>query len=302
MPPLVRSTHDGEAQCSYASGIAVRCRFVRWAGVVALAAAAAGCASDAPDPSLTVNRATWVQTSIAQDMSLGALSEDGLAGIVSDDGGGYITRITIAGQRGTSRQTIVMDTVLGTSIVRNQPAGEDVNTDGVAPQVVLCFRFMIGWIDTIVAPPVQEACPESAANRPALAAGEADKMQAAANLVAIVDTPQLSVPGNREAAVKLLKKDGAYALKVMAREGVPRQPGAKDLSYALGRLSFASGDGVAAGAMPVLGGGCVYETFAHSDPPGAANLAWPAPLDALCTGAAALAASGPLSFNPRAGG
>jgi hypothetical protein len=257
--------------------------------------------SDAPDPSLTSNRATWVQTSIAQDMSIGALSEDALIGIVSDDGGGYVTRLAVSGPRGTFRQAIVMDTVLGTSIVRDRPAGEEVNS-GDVQQVVLCFRFTIGWTDTMVTPPIREKCPESVPDRPALAAGEADKIQAAANLVAVVDTPQLTVPNGHRAAVKLLARDGAHALKVMAREGIPRQPGARNLAYALRRLSFASGNGVGAAAMPVLGGGCVYETFTHGDPPAAANPAWPAPLDAPCTGLAALAISGPLSYNPGAGG
>jgi hypothetical protein len=276
-------------------------RLVGWAGATVLAAAAAGCMSDAPDPSLTSNRATWVQASIARDMSIGALSEDELIGIVSDDGGGYVTRITISGRRGTFRQRIIMDTVLGTSIVRDQPAGEEVNSSDVQ-QVVLCFRFTIGWTDTMGPPPTGERCPEAAANRLALAAGEADKIQAAANLVAIVDTPQLTEPDGRGAAVKLLARDGAHALKVMAGEGIPRQPGAKNLAYALRRLSFTSGDGVAAVALPVLGGGCVYETFTRGEPPATANLAWPAPLDEPCTGASALAVSGPLSYNPGAGG
>jgi hypothetical protein len=54
--------------------------------------------------------------------------------------------------------------------------------------------------------------------------------------------------------------------------------------------------------MPVLGGGCVYEIFTPGDPPGGANPVWPAPLDDPCTGAVALAISGPLSYNPQAGG
>jgi hypothetical protein len=257
--------------------------------------------SGPPDPSLTTNRATWVETSIARDMSIGALSEDELIGIVSEDGGGYVTRITISGPRGTFRQRIIMDTVLGTSIVRDQPAGEEVNSNDVA-QVVLCFRFTIGWTDTMVPPPIREKCPESAPDGPALAAGEADKIQAAANLISIADTPQLTVPDGHSAAVKLLARDGAYALKLMAREGIPRQPGARDLAYSLRRLSFASRDGGAAVAIPVLGGGCVYETFTPGHRPAPANLAWPAPLDAPCTGLAALAISGPLSYNPGAGG
>lgn len=232
---------------------------------------------------------------------MGTLSENELIGIVSDDGGGYVTRITISGLRGTFRQRIIMHTVLGTSIVRDRPAGEEVN-GGDVQQVVLCYRFTIGLTDTMVPPPIREKCPESVPDGPALAAREADEIQAAADLVAIVDTPQLTVPDGHRAAIKLLARDGAHALKVMAREGIPRRPGARNLAYALRRLSFASGDGIGAAAMPVLGGGCVYETFTRGDPPATANPAWPAPLDAPCTGLAALAISGPLSYNPGAGG
>jgi len=263
-------------------------------------AAAAGCMANAPDPSLTINRANWVQTSIAADMSVAPLGEVGLIDIVADDGGGYVTRITITGQRGTFSQRIVMDTVLGTSVLRDGPAGVDVNS-GDVPQVVLCFQFTIGWVDTMVPPPVQESCPESASSRPLLAVEEADRIQAAANLAAVVSTPRSTVPSGRQDAVKLLQSHGTYALKVLASEGVP-QRAAPDLAYALNRLSFAARDGVAAVAMPVLGGGCVYETFTHSDIPGGADPAWPAPLDAPCAGVAALAMSGPLSFNPQAGG
>jgi hypothetical protein len=280
--------------------MALGSRLIRWAGAIVLAAAAAGCMADGPDPSLTINRATWVQTSIAQDMSIGALSEAELIGIVADEGGGYVTRLTITGKPGTPRERIVMDTVLGTSVVRDPPSDEGVNS-GDVPQVVLCFQFTIGWVDTMVPPPVQQSCPESAGNRALLAVEEADKIQAAANMVPVVGTPPGAVPNGRTAAVKLLESHGAYAFKVLASEGL-RQPGAADLSYALRRLSFASGDGVTAVAMPVLGGGCVYEIFTPGDPPGGANPVWPAPLDDPCTGAAALAISGPLSYNPQAGG
>jgi hypothetical protein len=283
--------------------MALKFRPFRWAAALVLTTATAGCiATDGPDPSLTVNRANWVQTSIVQDMSIGVLGEDELIGIVADDGGGYVTRFTITGKRGTSSQRIVMDTVLGTSIVRDPPAGGEVNSGGNSPQVVLCFQFTIGWTDTMVSPPVQEKCPESASNRPTLAAEEADKIQAAENLAVIVDTPQLTVPSGRAAAVTLLARQGAHALKLLAGEGIPQQPGAAALAYALHRLSFASGSGVVAVAMPALGGGCVYETFTRGDSRWGVNPAWSAPLDAPCTGAAALAMSGPLSYNPQAGG
>jgi hypothetical protein len=135
-------------------------------------AAAAGCAADVPDPSLTVNRAILVQTSIARDMSIVALGEAGLIGIVADDGGGHVTRITITGKRGTFRQWIVMETALGTSMVRDPPDGAELNSAN-APQVVLCFQFTIGWVDTMVRPPVQERCPESAGGRASLAVAQA---------------------------------------------------------------------------------------------------------------------------------
>ena len=253
-----------------------------------------------PNPSLTVNRAALVQTSIARDMSIVALGETGLIGIDADDGGGYVTRITITGKRGTFRQRIVMETVLGTSMVRDPPDGAELNSAD-APQVVLCFQFTIGWVDTMVRPPVQERCPESAGGRASLAVAQAGKIQAAAGMVAVVGTPPGAVPKSRKAAVNLLERRGTYALKVLAGEGV-RRPGAADLPFALRRLSFAAGNGVAAAAMPVPGGGCVYETFTPGDPHAGANPVWPAPLDAPCTGAAALAMSGPLSYNPQAGG
>jgi hypothetical protein len=283
--------------------MALNFRLIRSGTVIVLAAAVAGCMGEpsAPDPSLTINRANWVQSSIARDMSMGVLGEPGLIDIVADDGGGYVTRVTITGQPGTFSQRIVMDTVLGTSLVRDRPAGVEVNSGGNVPQVVLCFQFTIGWVDTMVPPPVRESCPESASGQPALADEEADKIQAAANMAAVVSTPQSAVPSGREAAVKLLESHGTYALKVLAGEGV-RQLGAADLAYAVNRLSFASGNGVAAAAMPVLGGGCVYETFTRGDPPGGANPAWPAPLDEPCTGTAALAISRPLSYNPQSGG
>jgi hypothetical protein len=193
-----------------------------------------------------------------------------------------------------------MDTVLGTSAVRDRPAGVDVNS-GDVPQVVLCFQFTVGWVGTMVPPPVQESCPESASSRPLLAVEEADRIQAAANLAAVVSTPRSTVPSGRQDAVKLLQSHGTYALKVLAGEGVP-QRAAPDLAYSLNRLSFASRDGVAAVAMPVFGGGCVYETFTRGHSPGGTNPAWPAPLDGPCVGAAALVMSGPLSADPHAGG
>jgi hypothetical protein len=61
-------------------------RSIRWAGAIVLTAAAAGCIATAPDPSLTINRANWVQTSIAADMSIAPLGEVGLIDIVADDG------------------------------------------------------------------------------------------------------------------------------------------------------------------------------------------------------------------------
>ena len=267
-----------------------------------ITAAMAGCDfGDVPEPSLTVNRANWVQMMIAQDMSMGALSEYELDGIVAEDGGGYITRITVTGRRGTGSQQVVMDTVLGTDIVRNPPAGGNVNS-GDIPQVVLCFQFRIGWTDTMVPPPVQQKCPESASKWPSLAAEQAATIDSAQGLAAIVATPQLTVPGDRGAALKLLERFGTHALKFDVRQGVPLEPYKAELGHALRGLSFASGSGVAAVAMPVVGGGCVYETFTRSDLPRGSNLAWAAPLDAPCTGVAALAASGPLSYNPGAGG
>jgi hypothetical protein len=276
---------------------------VRWAAAVALTATVAGCVTvRGPDSALTVNRARWVQMSIGQDMSVGALGAADLTGIVADDGGGYVTRITITGRRGTFRQRIVMDVVLGTSVVRNPPEGGAVNSGANVAQVVLCFQFTIGWVDTMVPRPVQKSCPESAVHGPALAAGEAGKIQAAANLAAVVGTPRSAVPGSRAAAVTLLKRRGTYALKVLANEGAGQPVTAAGLAGTLGRLSFATGDGLAAVAIPVPGGGCVYESFTRGDPPGGANQVWPAPLDNPCTAAAALALSGPLSYDPQAGG
>jgi hypothetical protein len=55
-----------------------------------------------------------------------------LIGIVNDDGGGYVTLITISGPRGTSRQRTTADTVLGTGLVQNPPR------DGASMAATMC--------------------------------------------------------------------------------------------------------------------------------------------------------------------
>lgn len=279
------------------------------AGMVAVpAVTVTGCVSAeswgghlSSDPALDVNRANWVQESIAHGMSLGALTEASLVAIVSDDGGGYIRRITFTGQRGTFGQQITMDTVLGSSAVRNYPPTGIVNSpDGQDP--VECFAFTIGWTDTTVDPPVREDCPQTALGSPqVLADKEADEVNSAAGLATVLTISAIPVPATRSDALSLLAPARAYALKVLS-PSAGQNDASDEWNYATEHLSFASGKAFAAAAMPVLGGGCVYVTFGQDSNPGETVPAWPAPLDAPCTGSAALAASGSITDNPREGG
>jgi hypothetical protein len=268
-----------------------------------LAAAVTGCTGGhlAQDPALDANRASWVQTSIIRSMSLGAMTEEALTQIVFDDGGGYVTRIQFTGQRGTSSQQTIMDTVLGIGPVHNPPPGETVNSpDGRDP--IACYQFTIGWTDTAVPRPVREGCPEANVSwQQTQADTEADKINSAAGMAAAIAIPAAAVPGTRRGALNMLQGSHAYALKLLGQ--VFGRNGASDRwTYALEHQSFAPGRDLAATALPVLGGGCVYVSFIKGEDSHETDPAWSAPLEGPCTGAAALAASGPISYDPRAGG
>jgi hypothetical protein len=277
-------------------------RAIVLAGLVAtLAMTATGCGPAqswgghlSADPALDVNRANWVGESIARDMSFGALTEQSLIQIVSGSGGGYVKGITVTGRRGTSSQRITLDTVLGTTPVRNPPSTGTVNSpDGQDP--IECFAFTIGWADTTVNPPVRETCPETALGSPsALADREAGHVYSAGNLAAAFAISATPVPATRSEALGRLARARAYALKVLS-PSLGQDNASREWDYATSHLSFAPGTAIAAAAMPVLGGGCVYVTFGQDGNPGADAAAWPAPLDAPCAGPAALAASGPIT-------
>lgn len=279
------------------------------AGLVAvLAVTVTGCVSAeswgghlSSDPALDVNRANWVQESIAHDMSLGALTEASLVRIVSEDGGGYVRQITFTGQRGTFGQQITMDAVLGSTAVHNSPPTGIVNSpDGQDP--VECFTFTIGWTDATVDPPVRADCPQTALGSPrVLADREAGEVNSAADLATVLTISAAPVPATRSDALSLLAPARAYALKALSPT-LGQDDASHEWDYVTEHLSFASGKALAAAAMPVLGGGCVYVTFDQDSKPGMSVPAWPAPLDALCTGSAALAASGAITDNPQAGG
>jgi hypothetical protein len=269
-----------------------------------LAMTATGCVSAeswgghlSADPALDVNRANWVRESIARDMALGALTEQSLVQIVSDNGGGYIRRVTFTGQRGTFSQRITMDTVLGTSPVHNPPSTGTVNSpDGQDP--IECFTFTIGWADTAANLPVREDCPETAlGSPPTMADKEAGQVNSAGNLAATLTISASPVPATRRDALGRLAQARAYALKMLS-PSLGQPAASREWDYATRHLSFSSGKAVAAAAMPVPGGGCVYVTFGQDSNPGETVAAWPAPLDAPCIGPVALAASGPITDNP----
>ena len=260
----------------------------------AFVATAGGCMTEpgTRNAALTVNRANWVAMEIPAAMSMGALTEASLIRLVNEDGGGYVTLITISGPRGTSRQRTTIDAVLGTSVVRNPPQGGNVNGGQDVP-VVMCFQFTVGWADTKVSPPVRRNCPEAGTatigtGASAAADAGAAEINSAQNLAATIDVPPGVVPGSRTDALKVLDSGPA------ASHG---------LVSALRRMSYAGKSGIAAAAVPDSGGGCVYISFTRD---GIATRtraqAWAAPLDAPCTGAGALAASGTISYNPAAGG
>ena len=277
-------------------------RVTALAGLVAmLAMTAIGCGSAqswgghlGADPALDVNRANWVGESIARDMSFGALTEQSLIQIVSDNGGGYVKGITFTGQRGASGQRITLDTVLGTTPVRNPPSTGTVNSpDGQDP--IECFTFTIGWADTTVNPPVRETCPETAlGSSSALADREAGQVDSAGNLAAALAISATPVPATRRDALGRLARAKAYALKVLS-PSLGQDKASREWDYATTHVSFSPGKALSAVAMPVPGGGCVYVTFAQGGNPGENAAAWPAPLDAPCAGPAALAASGPVT-------
>ena len=276
--------------------------------VAMLAATASGCASAqswgghlSADPALDVNRANWVRESIAHDMALGALTEQSLVRIVSDNGGGYVMRITFAGQRGTFvSQRITMDTVLGTSPVRNPPPTRTVDgPDGVdspdGQNPIECFAFTIGQADTMAHPPAREACPETALGSPSgLADREAGQVNSAGNLAAVLTISATPVPATRRDALARLARARAHALQVLS-PSLGQGNASREWDYAMGHLSFSAGKALAAAAMPVPGGGCVYVTFGPGGNPGENVIAWPAPLAAACTGPSAVEASGPIT-------
>jgi hypothetical protein len=272
------------------------------AGLVAvLAMTATGCVSAqswgghlAADPALDVNRANWVRESIARAMSFGPLTEQSLAQILSDNGGGYVRGVTFSGGRGASSERITVDTVLGTSPVRDPPSTGTVNSpDGQDP--IECFTFTIGWADTLVNPPVRETCPETALGSPsALADREAGQVNAAGNLAAVLAISATPVPATRRDALGRLALARAYALKALS-PSLGQDNAIHEWDYATSHLSFSPGKARAAAAMPVTGGGCVYVTFGRGSDPGGNLAAWPAPVDAPCTGAVALAGSGPMT-------
>jgi hypothetical protein len=146
-------------------------------------------------------------------MSLGALTEQGVIQIVSDNGGGYVKRITVSDPRGMPGQQLTIDTVLGTSPVRTAPPSGTVNSpDGVNP--VECFTFTIGWQDTAVAPPARKDCPETAlGSAPALANKEAMRVDSAADLASVLDVPAAPVPATGHDVLGRLAAARATALK-----------------------------------------------------------------------------------------
>jgi hypothetical protein len=289
---LTRAWH-GTATAGLAATVAV--------AVMGCAAAGSWGGHLSADPALDANRANWVQDSIARAMSLGALTEQSLIQIVSDNGGGYVTRITVSGPRGASGQQLTMDTVLGSYPVRSAPASGTVNSpDGQDP--IECFTFTIGWQDTEVAPPVRKDCQETALGSPStLATREASRVGAAANLASVLAVPATPVPAIRQNALGRLAVGRANALNALS-PSLGQAKASQEWTYATDHLSFASAKGAAAVALPVPGGGCVYLAFGPDSGAGGPVPAWPAPVAAPCTGAAALAASGPVTSDPQGGG
>lgn len=245
--------------------------------------------SSASDLSGT-GRASAVVNEMALMMSRGALTEASLVSYVITSGGGYVTDIRTSGKAGTLGYRITMDTVLGTSVVRppDAPPIDEVYPRGT-PVALACYRFIAGWYDTIVSGPYRIQCRQMQAASLAQASRVAD-----AWLIAQVLIPPPAVPDTRRAAIRLIEQKW----KISDQQTI-------QATRLLTRLSFASGSGLAAGAVPMSDGGCIYVSFGAGDTALARPLfsdAWPAPADARCTAAAALAASGPLSYNPADGG
>jgi hypothetical protein len=251
------------------------------------------------DPALDANRANWVQDAIASAMSLSALTEQGVIQIVWDNGGGYVKRIMVSGPRGMYGQQLTIDTVLGTSPVHTTPPSGTVNSpDGQNP--VECFTFTIGWQDA-VAPPVRKDCPETAlGSAPVLATAEAVRVYSAANLASVLAVPAAPLPATRHDVLSTLAAARAIVIKALS-PSMGQKKASQEWNYATDHLSFASATGAAA-ALPVPGGGCVYLAFGPHSAPGGPVAAWPAPVAAPCTGAAALAAAGPVTSDPQGGG
>jgi hypothetical protein len=160
---------------------------------------------------------------------------------------------------------------------------------------VLCYRFTVGYYSYQVWQ-ADEQCPRS---RPGAAGGFAATATSEASRIWSAQNAIFKLP--RSALAQVLAAPGSLA---QARHllGLDRHARRVAGVLPLGASEFAAGHGVAALALRLRAGGCIYLGLPDNPHGGGWPGPWLSPVQAPCTGAAALAASGWISNNPTAGG
>ena len=272
-------------------------RVAGWAATAAATVAGvAGCmvTPTGESPGEVQQQASMVSLMIGSSMGMSQLTEAGLIQIVEGSGGGYVTAISRSGRVGTAGERTTVHAVLGTSImVRKGPIDEMGPVDGA----VLCYRFTVGYYPYQVWQ-AQESCPRSRPSVPGgfatAATAEDSRVQAAEYAISGLPRPALAqiqaAPASLSQAAHLLGLD-RHAHRL-----------ARILILPVTASEFAAGHGRAALAVRLRTGGCAYLSLPDNPEGGGLPGPWLSPVHALCTGAAALAASGWISVNPTLGG
>jgi hypothetical protein len=261
-----------------------------WAVLAAATVTAVtGCASSVESPAQVRKQASQVSLMISSAMGTDPLTEAGLIQIVESDGGGYVTAITRSGRAGTATERTVVHAVLGTSIVSatGSSGGPERPVDGTP--AVLCYRFTVGYYQYQVGQ-AQQPCPPSGSAGAATA--QASRVQSASNAIA-------RLPPAARASVVTAPASLSQAAHLL---GLDRHARHMAGILPLTARAFAAGPGRAALALRLRAGGCVYLSLPDNPDGGGLPGPWQSPVQAPCTGAAALAASGWISNNPNAGG
>ncbi|MGF1426478.1 hypothetical protein [Kitasatospora sp. LaBMicrA B282] len=301
-----------------------RATFARWSSaVLGMAVTLTACAEGLPmkpaGAKVTEARASAVELMLGNARTGGALTQTTLMAVIIKYGGGFVTSVSASGTPGTVDSELQLDAVLGPGTVRSTVQGETI----LGPAAMRCYRFTAGYQDpaagyrAIKCPAglgadqaARLAARQWAVQEVASRYGMGGQGVARALPQTVEQAEQLLGVGPTGQYPAVLPPSTASALpqpRVTSTVTASPVPTATASPQPLTASAFAESAGLAALAVPQPDGGCVFVRFApepadEPHPGGLDTNGWAAPVDAACTGSAALATAGYATMDPNAGG